>query len=218
MRKYFNSRPRAGGDHNGGDHGLRPIHISIHAPARGATFAKITGLCHASQFQFTPPRGGRRVTHWMHLPAPHFNSRPRAGGDLSPPRLLHLLPSISIHAPARGATRQGARVRLQGDYFNSRPRAGGDSTRRRMRRPPSIFQFTPPRGGRRHYDLHCFDYQRISIHAPARGATSRRRIRPTPRKNFNSRPRAGGDLFILPSLRLCGDFNSRPRAGGDVRF
>ena len=79
-RHYFNSRPRAGGDHDTLEIVLRgdiSIHapargatdwlideedepvISIHAPARGATATRPTPSPWPTSFQFTPPRGGR---------------------------------------------------------------------------------------------------------------------------------------------------------------
>ena len=45
--------------------------------------------------------------------------------------------------------------------FNPRPRTGGDRSSRRSYYNPDRFQSTPPHGGRH-----------VSIHAPARGATS----------------------------------------------
>ena len=129
----FNPRPRVGGDRSvGGDdhvHGL----VSIHAPAWGATW--IAGTCHGSitEFQSTPPRGGR-LDH-RHGPAWHdrFQSTPPRGGrrtsigdsvwrqvfQSTPPRggrpcvLVEIrnVASVSIHAPAWGATDHGHGLR-----------------------------------------------------------------------------------------------------------
>ena len=55
-----------------------------------------------------------------------------------------------------------------------------------------VFQFPPPRGGRRKHDLKTGLVFAISIPAPAWGAT-RRSPRKPDRSHFNSRPRVGGD-------------------------
>ena len=57
----------------------------------------------------------------------------------------------------------------------------------------SVFQFTPPRGGRLVSRMSVFSDDRISIHAPARGATHRVGECGRIEAYFNSRPRAGGD-------------------------
>ena len=54
----FNPRPRAGGDAEVHRCALLPIHVSIHAPARGATSMHFQVL-RLDKFQSTPPRGGR---------------------------------------------------------------------------------------------------------------------------------------------------------------
>ena len=106
---------------------------------------------------------------------------------------------VSIHAPARGAT---VRRRLhfhRQSCFNPRPRTGGDSPTSTNAHSLARFQSTPPHGGRqrgesiarrdieqfqstpphggRHVRCDCSSYLRyVSIHAPARGATSWLRV------------------------------------------
>ena len=144
---YFNSRPRAGGDRQHLGAGRLRL-ISIHAPARGATFVAVmvwsfivfqftpprggrptnsAAPRSAASFQFTPPRGGRRGPTKRTAQTRYFNSRPRAGGDASQARTASGVRSISIHAPARGATQGGLQVQPGAAHFNSRPRAGGDA-------------------------------------------------------------------------------------------
>ena len=55
----------------------------------------------------------------------------------------------------------------------------------------------------------------VSIHAPAKGATSRSAVLGGVRDGFNPRPREGGDTRAMAnhSARAC--FNPRPREGGD---
>ena len=144
-RGYFNSRPREGGDAQHGPH--RPGRgISIRAPARGATTAS-TAFSSLVEFQFAPPRGGRRGGKLdEERYKKDFNSRPREGGDQQLPTGEHLR-GISIRAPARGATSNATLNGINGiisirapargataapapsrptPNFNSRPREGGD--------------------------------------------------------------------------------------------
>ena len=124
VTRCFNPRPRAGGDLLLGGSAWRP-RVSIHAPARGATETE-TEANMTSEFQSTPPRGGRPIGA-LHVEASEgfqstpprggrlpvvgqcakvfgFNPRPRAGGDLGQVRGGLRAPPVSIHAPARGAT------------------------------------------------------------------------------------------------------------------
>ena len=107
----FNPRPRAGGDSitklswpayesvsihapaRGATFSFRRtctvlILVSIHAPARGATYTLRTKALRECGFQSTPPRGGRQRYGLMDI-----NTMP-----------------VSIHAPARGATTPEAHV------------------------------------------------------------------------------------------------------------
>ena len=119
------------------------------------------------EFQFSPPRGGRRL-HGRKWPDPHnFNSRPRAGGDLwtvticrrcrfqfPPPRggrrplfFTSSWTSKFQFPPPRGGRRRRRAEHSWRANFNSRPRAGGDLDPENGV-PYSLFQFPPPRGGR----------------------------------------------------------------------
>ena len=77
--------------------------ISIHAPARGATFI-LTALDKIDGFQSTLPRGERR----------HIGKSN-----------IHIL-LISIHAPARGATSIPLYIQDNPKHFNPRSREGSD--------------------------------------------------------------------------------------------
>ena len=57
----------------------------------------------------------------------------------------------------------------------------------------------------------------ISIHAPPRGATRRRRLGSAGKLYFNSRPSARGDARDCGEAgHVCWHFNSRPSARGDT--
>ncbi len=100
--------------------------VSIHAPARGATYPCTTEEWN-KLFQFTHPRGVRlrHQSRWSH--------RCR----------------VSIHAPARGATNQRLRQRTLPKRFNSRTREGCDEEKPEPPEEEKEFQFTHPRGVRR---------------------------------------------------------------------
>ena len=102
--------------------------------------------------------------------------------------------NVSIHAPARGATvnlrvlpfnsasfnpraREGrdrpGRARVRGLLcFNPRAREGRDGVSRGLFRRERGFQSTRPRGARHGDFYQAVAESLVSIHAPARGATS----------------------------------------------
>ena len=144
--------------------------ISIHAPARGATL----------------PAARRLLRQLISIHAPARGATYVVGG-------LGCVLRISIHAPARGATREvvavsakrlfqftplregrptcGAKNRRRTD-FNSRPCERGDAACAGAEAGPELFQFTPLREGRPAAAACCCCRPLISIHAPARGATT----------------------------------------------
>ncbi len=101
-----------------------------------------------STFQFTHPRGVRRI-----LPFPQcqgtsgFNSRTHAGCDIRRGIILHPRSRVSIHAPTRGATPHIYYLMPHNQFQFTHPRG--------VRHPLSslyisigMFQFTHPRGVR----------------------------------------------------------------------
>ena len=78
--------------------------VSIHAPAGGATGAKIAVDAALSQFQSTRPRGAR--LDWANDAAVYLD--------------------VSIHAPAGGATIDEDALYEEGICFNPRARGGRD--------------------------------------------------------------------------------------------
>ena len=144
-------------------------HVSIHAPARGATCGALTPTLSASSFQSTRPRGARHVAainsifqalfqstrprgarHAIAIPSAPKRSfqstRPR-GARHRNRQLTGYCRNVSIHAPARGATRPNA-GRADADRFQStRPRGARRDEIARLRRI-CAFQSTRPRGAR----------------------------------------------------------------------
>ena len=83
--RNFNPRSRKGSDGVVVDIIVDALKISIHAPARGATYSFQSLWPRLQRFQSTLPQGERQDCH----------------------RLIIRFPVISIHAPARGATQVG---------------------------------------------------------------------------------------------------------------
>ena len=145
-----------------------------------------------STFQFTPPRGGRRKCPTRcDCSGLYFNSRPRVGGDESALKRSSAVIRFQF-TPPRGGRLPHREIRAVAVNFNSRPRVGGDVNAVACAVVPVIFQFTPPRGGRLMQSCTIRSISRISIHAPAWGATRSCATKLAP-PNFNSRPRVGGD-------------------------
>ena len=82
---------------------------------------------------------------------------------------------VSIRAPVRGATSRPKTSAAQSFRFYPRPRAGGDMAP--ASRSPDIRPFlsAPPCGGRLLNFKGIASYEFVSIRAPVRGATRRRR-------------------------------------------
>ena len=166
-RCCFNPRPRAGGDAS-----PRPSNthegVSIHAPARGATYPRRTFKV-THKFQSTPPRGGRPGPWRNPRRRGEFQSTPPRGGRQTDGQPRRRPVEVSIHAPARGATRlPGDRAPVVVVSIHAPARGATCAIRSVFR--TSRFQSTPPRGGR------------PAQSDPCSGPPG-----------FNPRPRAGGD-------------------------
>ena len=166
-------------------------------------------------FQSTPPHGGRPLGVCSRFPDYWFQSTPPHGG-----RLLYRVEilgcSVSIHAPAWGATPRGRNRRSRSHCFNPRPRMGGDIWWRACTTRPCGFNPRPRMGGDGIETL--LDHViRVSIHAPAWGATTstRKLFIPFP---FQSTPPHGGRRQDGGAAVLPHCFNPRPRMGGDINL
>src|SRR5208337_1030774 len=144
--------------------------VSIRAPARGATTSRPTASDDRRVSIRAPARGATRAV------------QDHSGRH-----------AVSIRAPARGATTLGASVRSVGMFRSALPRGerlsgstNGDVL--------YAFRSALPRGERPEL-RHAIDlYFRVSIRAPARGATSApARSRPA-HTGFDPRSRAGSDV------------------------
>ena len=189
-------------------------HVSIHAPARRATW---------------------RRWRSMRLTASCFDPRPRTGGDAGQRRQGSASNSVSIHAPARRATRPHSpsghaafRVSIHAPARRATLRLAGIAGTHVVH----VSIHAPARRATSQ-SAPCSAFQvrgEVSIHAPARGATPlragtfrcprnggrRQRCLNRPKHCFDPRPRTEGDLGDADGqLRLgCRTFRSTPPHGG----
>ena len=146
--------------------------------------------------------------------APSFNPRTREGCDLVLSILrLHRRRFQSTHP--RGVRPRGNTILLALICFNPRTREGCDQAE--SRRLLNLSSFNP----RTREGCDCvgdisMSINPVSIHAPARGATSISSSRAAARSGFNPRTREGCDLNN-PWKSSCGlGFNPRTREGCDI--
>ena len=122
-------------------------------------------------FQSTLPRGERLVSPAAELTsAGYFNPRSREGSDEVVASHSERRQQISIHAPARGATQRAESSQRITEFQSTLPRGERQTPYQNISIIPS-FQSTLPRGERRKGRRVRDRGDRISIHAPARGAT-----------------------------------------------
>ena len=101
--------------------------ISIHAPAKGATYSRSFGRPPDNIFNPRSREGSDAPDTRSDRAAQHFNPRSREGSDICKTDLDTLI-HISIHAPAKGATRLRRSGQAPAGYFNPRSREGSDGS------------------------------------------------------------------------------------------
>ena len=168
------------------------VGISIHAPAKGATartgkdffrygyfnprsregsdVCRFSSLSRQNDFNPRSREGSDRGAPLTRRTRWHFNPRSREGSDccMSP---TFQRSKISIHAPAKGATQMAVPFLYRQRHFNPRSREGSDATSACA--VYGMRYFNPrSREGSDISELHFpRNLLRISIHAPAKGAT-----------------------------------------------
>ena len=187
----FNPRSRKGSDICPGI--FHRSHADFNPRSRKGSDEGETGSAGTfGKFQSTLPQGERQADN---------------------PMLVSML-AISIHAPARGATLPKTKLFMQCQFQSTLPQ--GERPSPSFTCPmASKFQSTLPQGERPRLQVpipYCGNFNprsrkgsdrppdtdgrrlaQISIHAPARGATRRRRNAKTNRDYFNPRSRKGSD-------------------------
>ena len=171
----------------------KTFRVSIHAPARGATII-VTIYSILYKFQSTRPRGARQEKDELGVRIAIVSIHAPARGATFSCFIICFIVCVSIHAPARGATRDSqARIDSKNEFQSTRPR-GARRKRGVVDAVLDGFQSTRPRGARPIVSYNVFSKSKVSIHAPARGAT----------------------LYIPLSFNSYGSFNPRARAGRDL--
>ena len=206
----FNPRTRVGCDRLSGRKGQHRYPVSIHAPAWGATVADSPCGPRRSMFQSTHPRGVRRdlapvivQQHPVSIHAPAWGATPQRQLYLSP---RHWFQSTHPRGVRRAAGRQ---TRHEGIRFNPRTRVGCDYQPASFRVQAEAFQSTHPRGVRLAIDAeNLIRFDRVSIHAPAWGATDRPELRLSWFRCFNPRTRVGCDPYEGKDGRFYWSFQS----------
>ena len=209
--------------------------VSIHAPAKGATSASSRPASAPHQFQFTRPRRARRTRRRGGWARSRFNSRAREGRDRRWRRDRPAARSFNSRA-REGRDARPAPASPGSRCFNSRAREGRDRFVCWMAGRQIGFN-SRAREGRDADVASTIGLGRVSIHAPAKGATTGgesngnarvkfqftrpRRARPRetplfrwfPRFQF-TRPRRARPRCTSRVAGTCG-FNSRAREGRD---
>ena len=188
-------------------------------PARGATSSGLLPRQGNMEFQSTPPHGGRRSLSRLRTIFETFQSTPPHGGRLSMHPPISMLRTFQSTPPHGGRTEPHRRDDADPGVSIHAPRTGGDALTRIARRKVTAFQSTPPHGGAtlasRSVQTRVWG---VSIHAPARGATTRYAGRLLAcRVRFNPRPPHGGRQQDADGARHCLDVSIHaPRTGGDT--
>ncbi len=169
--------------------------VSIHAPAGGATHALMPAHGSSKEFQSTHPRGVRHDgSTYDRQYALGFNPRTRGGCDYRFFR-LQILDQFRFNPRTRGGCDIGTGISSGMPYgFNPRTRGGCDPTHSLLSGWYSRFQSTHPRGVRRFPSASQRRNTRVSIHAPAGGATVFFSMIDTSPPSFNPRTRGGCDM------------------------
>ena len=169
-------------------------------------------------FQSTLPRRERHTrSRTVRYIKKYFNPRSREGSDCTTQSLLHIQ-IISIHAPAKGATILSKLDEKDLDISIHAP-AKGATTDIAGSGYKKIFQSTLPRRERQSSQLRAGSFSQnfnprsregsdsfvlpsvsintISIHAPAKGATTQIQLLLSVPHHFNPRSREGSDAFSI---------------------
>ena len=169
-----------------------PAQISIHAPAKGATFDRLRAACFRRRFQSTLPRRERHARPEQQKGEGYFNPRSREGSD-NPVRAT----TNSLELFQSTLPRRERRANLQHLclvlHFNPRSREGSDN--QVLPRVPDGNNFNPR--SREGSDPHHHTSDKRIIY-------------------FNPRSREGSDAYRSVLCECVSHFNPRSREGSDI--
>ena len=189
----FNPRSREGSDLHRFRHVLVVVGISIHAPARGATFCHLLALLNTRNFN-PRSREGSDSTYGIVANDTHISIHAPARGATSshPCRIVNAI--ISIHAPARGATHTIFYVIKICSISIHAPARGATSATFTFPAHSRSFQSTLPRG------------ERLSRSSPF----------DRPRRFQSTLPRGERRYVVVRQTVFYNYFNPRSREGSDT--
>ena len=144
--------------------------VSIHAPTRGATNGLVPVVCPGSVSIHAPARGATPFRHLVPPDLLSFNPRARAGRDGMMASTVVLGRCFNPRARA-GRDKIVVIGIVHNESFNPRARAGRDIPFRFSLAVSALFQSTRQRGARQGLGYLISGKTRVSIHAPAGGAT-----------------------------------------------
>ena len=166
--------------------------ISIHAPAKGATFRG---------------RFGARIYGY-------FNPRSREGSDL-PPCRLRAYNAISIHAPAKGATAFRRECRIACCISIHAPAKGATFYAQCCQHSGNISIHAPAKGATLMVTAYASALSSFQSTLPRRERRSSSSSVHTSSGHFNPRSREGSDRVSSVIVSRFIDFNPRSREGSD---
>jgi len=187
----------------------------------------LTRIVGAHVFRSTPLREGRRPATSKQLAGRSFDPRPCARGDKAVRPVPPFANGFDPRPCARGDINRSKPPQMDG-RFDPRPCARGRRRRSaRNRSGRDRFDPRPCAEGRREKPCGRGSRERVSIHAPARGATCAPGVRPVPVSVFRSTPlREGrharghdneaGKMFRSTPLREGRPGSALPCARGDI--
>ena len=167
----FNPRARGGRDATAPPRSVMHSHVSIHAPAGGATQKTISTRDENSSVSIHAPAGG--ATDKGQLVARHrVVSIHAPAGGATPSAGKKKPPCARFNPRARGGRDKGTVWAIKRILsFNPRARGGRDKAPSRIWTHQLLFQSTRPRGARLLRRPALLAVELVSIHAPAGGAT-----------------------------------------------
>ena len=166
---FQSTRPR-GARRDALDKYIKGNQVSIHAPARGATFGHWLTSFYTTGFNPRAREGrdiGKDLSRSLMSVSIHAPARGATCLSWVKQPAIH----VSIHAPARGATLPGSRLSATEKVSIHAPARGATACRMALT-SPDWFQSTRPRGARLRPSRNRLSGSLVSIHAPARGATT----------------------------------------------
>ncbi len=171
--------------------------ISIHAPAKGATRPRYSSLLKHQNFNPRSREGSDQTLSSIESPLCDFNPRSREGSDILKAQVNDDFLKFQSTLPRRERRIPFTPRQACVTYFNPRSREGSDLLQEADHLHQIVFQSTLPRRERLRALPLLFPATRISIHAPAKGATQCGSAVRLLSCNFNPCSREGSDIRLV---------------------